>query len=39
MEEAKTIKSLPSSLMPEGLLQSLTAQEVADLLAFLVSLK
>ena len=27
--------NLPASLMPEGLVQSLTAQEAADLLAFL----
>ncbi len=30
---------LPVSLMPEGLLQSFTAQEAADMLAFLESLK
>ena len=30
---------LPASLMPEGQLQSLTAQEVADVLAYLTSLK
>ena len=32
-------EQLPISMMPEGLLQSLTAQEAADLLAFLGSLK
>lgn len=30
---------LPASLMPEGLLQAFTAQEAADLIAFLASLK
>ncbi|MDZ4289717.1 MAG: PQQ-dependent sugar dehydrogenase [Prosthecobacter sp.] len=35
----KSQKPLPMSLMPEGLLQSLTAQEAADLLAYLSSLK
>jgi putative heme-binding domain-containing protein len=35
----KALKPQAQSLMPEGLLQSLTAVEVADLLAFLESLK
>jgi hypothetical protein len=30
---------LPNSLMPEGLLQSLTAQEAADVIEYLSSLK
>lgn len=34
-----TEKTLPTSLMPEGQLQSLTPQEAADLLAYLTSLK
>lgn len=38
-EELKSLKLLPASLMPEGLLQSLTSSEVADLLSFLSSLK
>jgi len=37
--EVKSQKPLPMSLMPEGLLQSLTAQEAADVLEFLSSLK
>ncbi len=37
--DLKSLKPLPTSLMPEGLLQSLTAAEVADLLAFLRSLQ
>lgn len=32
-------QALPASLMPEGLLQAFTAQEAADLIAFLASLK
>jgi putative heme-binding domain-containing protein len=32
-------KALPSSLMPEGLLSPMTAQEAADLVAWLASLK
>ena len=32
-------KLLPTSLMPEGLLQTMTEQEAADVLAFLSSLK
>lgn len=32
-------KTLPVSLMPEGQLQALTAQEAADLLAYLAALK
>jgi len=39
MSEVKALKSQPLSLMPEGVLQSLTAEELADLLAFLESLK
>lgn len=39
LSDASTIKPLPASLMPEGLLQSLTAQEVADLLSYLSTLK
>jgi putative heme-binding domain-containing protein len=35
----KKRSNLPASLMPEGLLQSFTAQEAADLLAFLNSLR
>jgi putative heme-binding domain-containing protein len=38
-DDLKSLKPLPTSLMPEGLLQSLTAAEVADLLAFLRSLQ
>ncbi|MES2593809.1 MAG: PQQ-dependent sugar dehydrogenase [Verrucomicrobiota bacterium] len=38
-KELKSLKQLPASLMPEGLLQSLTSSEVADLLSFLSSLK
>lgn len=38
-DEVKSLKPLPSSLMPEGLLQSLTALEVSDLLAALESLR
>jgi putative heme-binding domain-containing protein len=37
--DLKSLKPLPTSLMPEGLLQSLTAAEVADLLAYLASMK
>lgn len=37
--EIKSRKPLPVSFMPEGQLQALTAQEAADLLAFLTSLK
>jgi len=35
----KSLRPLPTSLMPPGLLQSLTSTEVADLLTFLSSLK
>ncbi len=35
----RTIKELPGSMMPDGLLETLTKQEAADLLEFLVSLK
>ncbi|HYF37185.1 MAG TPA: PQQ-dependent sugar dehydrogenase [Prosthecobacter sp.] len=35
----KSQKPMPMSLMPEGLLQTLTAQEAADLLEYLGSLK
>ena len=34
-DEISKQTKLPTSLMPEGLLQSLTAQEVADVIAFL----
>ena len=37
--DIKTQTKLPASLMPEGQLQSLTAQEAADVLTFLQSLK
>jgi putative heme-binding domain-containing protein len=37
--ELKSLRPLPSSLMPEGLLQAMTAAEIADLLAYLASLK
>ena len=37
--QVKSEQPLPVSLMPEGLLQSFTAQEAADLLAYLASLK
>lgn len=35
----KTIKELPGSMMPDGLLETMTKQEAADLLEFLASLK
>lgn len=37
--DMKSLKPLPTSLMPEGLLQAMTASEIADLLAYLGSLK
>ncbi|MEM0924452.1 MAG: PQQ-dependent sugar dehydrogenase, partial [Planctomycetota bacterium] len=37
-EEIESVRTDPRSLMPEGLLASMTAQEVANLLAFLLSL-
>ena len=37
--EMKTLESSKVSAMPEGLLQSLTAQEAADLVEFLSSLR
>jgi putative heme-binding domain-containing protein len=37
--DIKTQSKLPSSLMPEGQLQSLTAEEAADVLSYLESLK
>lgn len=37
--DVRKTSTSPLSLMPEGLLQNLTAQEAADLLAFLQSLK
>ncbi len=37
--QIRSQKAQPASLMPEGLLQSLTEQEAADVLAFLSSLK
>jgi hypothetical protein len=39
LSDSPTIRPLPTSLMPEGLLQSLTTQEVADLLSYLSTLK
>jgi putative heme-binding domain-containing protein len=38
-KQMKSLKPVPASLMPEGLVQSLTLQEAADLLAYLESLK
>jgi len=37
--QVKSQKAQPASLMPEGLLQSLTQQEAADVIAFLAGLK
>ena len=37
--EVKSQQTLPISLMPEGLMQTYTAQEAADLAAYLSSLK
>jgi putative membrane-bound dehydrogenase-like protein len=37
--DVKQIKQLPGSMMPEGLHQTMTKQEFADLLGFLASLK
>jgi hypothetical protein len=37
--ETLSLAPLPTSLMPEGLLQSFTAQEVADLLSHLKELR
>jgi putative heme-binding domain-containing protein len=37
--QVKSLKPIAPSLMPEGLVQSLTLQEAADLLAYLESLK
>ncbi len=37
--DVKSEKALPVSLMPEGLLQSFTAQEAADMVEFLAGLK
>jgi putative heme-binding domain-containing protein len=37
--DLKSLKPLPTSLMPEGLLQAMTAAEIADLLAYLASMK
>lgn len=37
--DVKQIKQLPTSMMPEGLHQTISKQELADLLAFLASLK
>ncbi|MDB6116444.1 MAG: yliI 2 [Verrucomicrobiaceae bacterium] len=39
MSQVKSEQTLPISLMPEGLLAGFTAQEAADLLAYLASLK
>jgi putative heme-binding domain-containing protein len=38
-EDLSEIRPLPSSLMPSGLTLQMTGQEVADLIAYLVSLK
>ncbi len=38
-DQIKTQQPQPVSLMPEGLLQSLTEQEAADIIAYLASLK
>ena len=38
-EDVKTMESSRTSAMPEGLLQTLTAREAADLLEFLCSLR
>ncbi|MBE2286115.1 MAG: PQQ-dependent sugar dehydrogenase [Prosthecobacter sp.] len=38
-DQIRSQKVLPASLMPEGLLQAMTEQEAADLIAFLASLK
>lgn len=38
-DQLATLKPMPGSLMPESLLQSLTPQEAADLVAFLASLR
>lgn len=38
-DQLATLKSIPGSLMPESLLQSLTVQEAADLVAYLASLR
>ena len=37
--EIETERKLPNSLMPQGLLKEITAQELADLFAYLASLK
>jgi putative heme-binding domain-containing protein len=37
--QIRSQKVEPMSLMPEGLLQSMTAQEAADVIAFLAGLK
>ena len=39
LNEVKTLEASKTSSMPEGLLQSLTAQEAADLVEFLGSLR
>ncbi len=39
LEDVKTMQASKTSAMPEGLLQNLTAQEAADLLEFLGSLR
>lgn len=38
-KDTASLTALPASLMPEGLLQSLTAQEAADLLSYLKELQ
>ena len=37
--QIKALKPVPASLMPEGLLQDLTPQEAADILAYLQALR
>ena len=39
LDDVKTMQASKTSAMPEGLLQNLTAQEAADLLEFLGSLR
>ena len=38
-ESVKEFSEIPTSIMPAGLLQNLTPQEAADLLAYLASLR
>ena len=39
MQGVKRFTEVPTSIMPAGLLQNLTPQEAADLLAYLASLR